>query len=103
MIALSAVMVIGFSGCGNSEVNEVVVERNSTEVDSGSMIVLEDNQTIGYKPNTDVNIVNIGDNSYYIECSNGSCPINIDNSVATDGSTTETNYYYESNETNVSA
>lgn len=83
-------LVVALVGCGESNSKEVVVERTEAEVENGSIITLDENQTVGYKPNTDVNIVNIGDNSYYIECGNGSCPLNIDNSVVTDNSVNTT-------------
>lgn len=76
----AGLLAVALLGCGEASVEEVVIDRNETSFDSGSVVVLDENQSIGYKPNTDVTIVNIGDNSYYIECAEGECPVHIDNS-----------------------
>lgn len=69
IIGLSAMFLCG---CGGDTV--VYEERNVT---NGEIVLLEDNQTIGYKPNTNVQIVNLQDGSYYISCDYGQCPIHI--------------------------
>ena len=89
---LSIVAVLILAGCGedaNRDNNATnIIERTEVTVPNDSVIVLDENQSIGYKPNTDVTIVNMGDNSYYIICNDGSCPINIDNSTSQSSSTT---------------
>jgi len=101
MIVLSALFL---TACGESK--KETVEREVAAVPNNSTIVLDDNQSIGYVPNTDVTIINMGDNSYYIVCGSGECPIHIDNSVdesTSDSSTTtsdsSTTTYTDSNTT----
>ena len=111
---LSIVAVLILAGCGedaNSDNNATnIIERTEVTVPNDSVIVLDENQSIGYKPNTDVTIVNMGDNSYYIICNDGSCPINVDNSIdesSQSSSTTTTDSssvtYVDSNTTDVSS
>jgi len=87
--SIIAILLISLIGCGESETR--TVQRESVTVPNNSTIVLDENQSIGYAPNTSVTIVNMGDNSYYIVCDAGECPIHIDNSIdesSSDSSTT---------------
>jgi hypothetical protein len=80
---IMVLMVLVFIGCGEVE----TVERETVSVPNDSIIVLDENQSIGFKPNSDVTIVNMGDNSYYIVCGTVECAVNIDNSI--DNSTSD--------------
>jgi hypothetical protein len=94
-VILSGLVVILFAGC-----NAAITSSggsNDVNVTDGSYVILDSNQTISYKPNTDVQIVNLGDNSYYITCGGGNCPITIDNSQSTQTTTTTTATTYENN------
>jgi hypothetical protein len=81
-ILLSAIMAMMLIGCGSDDSKETIVP-------SDTIVTLDENQTIGYVPNTDVTIVNMGDGSYYINCPEGECPVNIGNTT-TDDDTTNT-------------
>lgn len=86
-IILSISLLFALSGCGEDgrDSNTTEVLRTEITIPNDSYVTLENNQSIGYKPNTDVTIINVGDGAYYIYCGDGECPVNIDNS--TDSST----------------
>ena len=81
-LILAALMALVFIGCGSDESSEVLVPNDT-------VVTLDENQTIGYVPNTDVTIVNMGDNSYNITCPTEECIVNIGNTT-TDDDTTNT-------------
>jgi hypothetical protein len=105
-VILSAVMAMMMVGCGSgdsSDTKEVIIPNDS-------VITLDENQTIGYKPNTDVNtqIYNLGDGSYYVTCGDSeNCnlhigDINEDNDVnySDINNTTDSNNPTDSNDDN---
>jgi len=93
MIAFIAITLHGCGGASDTITFSTKTDHNITlppdgnvEVDSGETVLLEGNQTIGFKPNTDVSIVNVGDGAYYISCESGSCPIHIGDTDSSDNS-----------------
>ena len=100
LVALLASVAISFAGCGEAS-NTVTYEtpdgnvtftEGYVTVPDGESIVLENDQTIGYKPNTDVTIIQVGDGSYYVQCNDGSeCPVYIGNVDDNDNSTNDSN------------
>lgn len=70
------------------ETPTTTVEQKEVTVPNDSYVTLENNQSIGYKPNTDVTIVNVGAEGYYVYCAEGECPITVSETV--DNSTNST-------------
>ena len=80
---MAILMVVVMVGCGSN-----LSDTKETTVESGSIVKLDANQTIGYKPNSDVVIVNQGNNSYYVYCPSGDCPVSIGNDMSQDNDIT---------------
>ena len=95
-------MALMFIGCGSD--SDTSVER---VVQDGEIIQLEENQTIGYLPNTNVNIYNLGDGAFYMDCNGAeTCSVNQgdveeDNDIYTDiNNTTDSHNPVDSNDDN---
>ena len=97
---ITIAIAVALAGCNQDSTKETyTVDRLDANVTNGEVIVLDENQSIGYRPNTDVTIINMGDNSYFVSCNAGECPVHIDNSQTDDNSDNSDNSQvtYDSN------
>lgn len=95
ILIVIGLMLVGCQG------GDTYVDSNTSVVSipSDTTLYIDENQTIGYMPNTDVSIINVGDNGYYISCDGSdNCSIHIgniddnsDNSNVDDNSDSSTN------------
>jgi hypothetical protein len=116
ILMASLLLLVGCGETDSKDGNTTIIERTEVSIPNDSVIMLDNNESVGYKPNTDVTIINVGDGSYYISCPEGdSCEVFIDNSSdnsnhseSTSSSSvstvqTESNTYVgDTNETNTS-